>query len=60
VKIFRNSNDGDFVNTILGFSNNNKKEYNVTFDKELTSQMIRQMGTGVRILGEVTKPCFIR
>jgi len=54
------TNDGDIVNKILRYSNNNEKEYIVTVDKELTPQMIRQMGTGVRILGEVTKPCFIR
>ncbi|MEY2811013.1 MAG: rRNA pseudouridine synthase [Bacteroidota bacterium] len=54
------TNDGDIVNKILRSSNNNEKEYVVTVDKELTHEMIKQMGTGVRILGEVTKPCYIR
>jgi len=54
------TNDGDIVNKILRSSNNNEKEYIVTVDKELTPKMIRQMGKGVRILGEVTKTCFIR
>ena len=54
------TNDGDIVNKILRSSNNNEKEYVVTVDKELTHEMIRQMGVGVRILNEVTKPCFIR
>lgn len=54
------TNDGDIVNKILRSSNNNEKEYVVTVDKELTYEMIKQMGTGVRILGEVTKPCYIR
>lgn len=54
------TNDGDIVNKILRSSNNNEKEYVVTVDKELTYEMIKQMGSGVRILGEVTKPCYIR
>jgi 23S rRNA pseudouridine2604 synthase len=54
------TNDGDIVNKILRSSNNNEKEYVVSVDKELTHEMIKQMGTGVRILGEVTKPCYIR
>ena len=55
------TNDGDIVNKILRSSNNNEKEYIVTVDKELTPEMIRQMGSGVRILGGgVTNPCFIR
>lgn len=54
------TNDGDIVNKILRAGNNNEKEYIVTVDKELTSEMIRQMGAGVKILGERTKPCYIR
>jgi 23S rRNA pseudouridine2604 synthase len=54
------TNDGDIVNKILRSSNNNEKEYVVTVDKELNHEMIRQMGVGVRILNEVTKPCFVR
>jgi 23S rRNA pseudouridine2604 synthase len=54
------TNNGDIVNKILRAGNNNEKEYIVTVDKELTPEMIRQMGAGVRILGERTKPCYIR
>ena len=54
------TNDGDIVNKILRAGNNNEKEYVVSVDKELTSEMIRQMGNGVKILGERTKPCYIR
>jgi 23S rRNA pseudouridine2604 synthase len=54
------TNDGDIVNKILRAGNNNEKEYVVTVDKELTGDMIRQMGTGVKILGERTKPCYIK
>jgi 23S rRNA pseudouridine2604 synthase len=54
------TNNGDIVNKILRSSNNNEKEYLVTVDKEITYEMIRQMGVGIRILNEVTKPCFVR
>jgi 23S rRNA pseudouridine2604 synthase len=54
------TNDGDIVNKILRAGNNNEKEYVVTVDKELTGDMIRQMGAGVKILGERTKPCYIK
>jgi 23S rRNA pseudouridine2604 synthase len=54
------TNDGDIVNKILRAGNNNEKEYVVSVDKELTPEMIRQMGNGVKILGERTKPCYIR
>ena len=52
------TNDGDIVNKILRSSNNNEKEYIVTVDKELTPEMIRQMGSGVRILGGGNKSLF--
>lgn len=54
------TNNGDIVNKILRAGNNNEKEYIVTVDRELTPEMIRQMGAGVSILGERTKPCYIR
>lgn len=54
------TNDGDIVNKILRAGNNNEKEYVVSVDKELTTEMIKQMGNGVKILGERTKPCYIR
>jgi 23S rRNA pseudouridine2604 synthase len=54
------TNNGDIVNKILRSSNNNEKEYLVTVDKEITYEMIRQMSVGIRILNEVTKPCFVR
>jgi 23S rRNA pseudouridine2604 synthase len=54
------TNDGDIVNKILRAGNNNEKEYVVTVDHELTGEMIRQMGAGVNILGERTKPCYVK
>jgi 23S rRNA pseudouridine2604 synthase len=54
------TNDGDIVNKILRASNNHEKEYIVTVDKSITPEFIKHMGTGVPILGEMTKKCFVR
>lgn len=53
------TNDGDIVNKILRAGNNNPKEYVVTVDKPVTGEFLRQMSSGVRILGVTTKPCRI-
>ncbi len=53
------TNDGDIVNKILRAGNNNPKEYIVTVDKPITQEFLDRMGSGVRILGVVTKPCRI-
>ena len=53
------TNNGDIVNRILRAGNNNPKEYIVTVDKPVTGDFIRQMSSGVRILGVRTKPCEI-
>ncbi len=54
------TNDGDVVNKILRSGNNHEKEYVVTVDKPVTGAFIQQMGNGVRILGTVTKKCFVK
>lgn len=48
---------GDLVNKILRAGNNHEKEYLVTVDKPVTEAFLKGMGTGVPILGTVTKPC---
>lgn len=53
------TNDGDIVNKILRAGNNNPKEYIVTVDKPITDSFLRQMASGVHILGVKTKPCKI-
>ncbi|MFQ3787262.1 23S rRNA pseudouridine(2604) synthase RluF [Halomonas sp. A29] len=53
------TNNGDLVNKILRASNNHEKEYRVTVDKPVTDEFIEGMGSGVRILGEVTKRCKV-
>lgn len=54
------TNDGDIVNKILRAGNQHEKEYVVTVDKPITREFIEKMAGGVRILGTVTKKCFVR
>ncbi|MEQ8198708.1 MAG: 23S rRNA pseudouridine(2604) synthase RluF [Clostridiaceae bacterium] len=54
------TNDGDIVNKILRAGNDHEKEYVVTVDKPVTREFTDRMASGVRILGTVTKKCFVR
>ncbi|WP_243154809.1 23S rRNA pseudouridine(2604) synthase RluF [Clostridium thermarum] len=54
------TNDGDIVNKILRAGNNHEKEYVVTVDKPITPEFIKGMASGVRILGTVTKKCWVK
>jgi len=53
------TNDGDIVNKILREENNHEKEYIVTVNEPITDKFLKQMSTGVPILGTKTKPCEI-
>jgi len=53
------TNDGDIVNKILRAENSHQKEYIVTVDKPITQEFISKMGSGVPILGVVTKKCKV-
>lgn len=53
------TNNGDIVNKILRAGNNHEKEYVVTVDKPITDEFILKMGSGVPILGEITKKCKV-
>jgi 23S rRNA pseudouridine2604 synthase len=50
------TNNGDIVNEILRSENNHEKEYVVTVDRPITELALRMMASGVKIMGEVTKP----
>jgi 23S rRNA pseudouridine2604 synthase len=54
------TNDGDIVNKILRAGNNHEKEYFVTVDKTISQDFINKMRNGVKILGTVTKKCFVK
>jgi 23S rRNA pseudouridine2604 synthase len=53
------TNDGDIVNKILRSKNNHDKEYVVTVDKRINRVFVERMGSGVPILGTVTKKCYV-
>lgn len=53
------TNNGNIVNKILRAGNQHEKEYVVTVDKPITEEFIQRMGSGVPILGEVTKKCKV-
>lgn len=54
------TNDGDIVNKILRAGNKHEKEYIVRVNKKITSSFIKQMSSGVKILGTITKPCEVK
>ena len=53
------TNNGDMVNKILRAGNNHEKEYLVTVNKPVTDEFILGMGSGVPILGEMTRKCKV-
>ncbi|MGA2777714.1 MAG: pseudouridine synthase [Steroidobacteraceae bacterium] len=53
------TNNGDIVNEILRSENNHEKEYIVTVDRPITDFSLALMASGVRIMGEMTKPARV-
>jgi 23S rRNA pseudouridine2604 synthase len=53
------TNNGDIVNEILRSENNHEKEYLVTVDRAVTDLSLKMMAGGVKIMGELTKPCRV-
>jgi 23S rRNA pseudouridine2604 synthase len=53
------TNNGDIVNEILRAENNHEKEYIVTVDRPITDLSLKMLANGVRIRGEMTKPCEV-
>jgi 23S rRNA pseudouridine2604 synthase len=53
------TNNGDIVNEILRSENNHEKEYVVTVDRPITDLSLQMMATGVKIMGEMTKPAKV-
>lgn len=54
------TNDGDIVNKILRAGNNHEKEYIVTVNKPINTKFIDCMSSGIKILGTVTNPCWVK
>jgi 23S rRNA pseudouridine2604 synthase len=53
------TNDGDIVNEILRSENNHEKEYIVSVDRPITNLSLQMLAHGVKIMGEITKPCKV-
>jgi 23S rRNA pseudouridine2604 synthase len=53
------TNNGDIVNEILRSENNHEKEYIVTVDRPITDLSLKMMASGVKIMGQLTKPCKV-
>jgi len=51
------TNDGDIVNKVLRAEHRHEKEYIVTVDKPITPVFLKEMASGVEILGTTTLPC---
>ena len=54
------TNDGDIVNKILRARNNHEKEYIVIVNRPISSEFIKRMSSGVKILDTTTKNCFVK
>lgn len=54
------TSNGDIVNEILRSENNHEKEYLVAVNKPVTDAFLAGMAKGVRIHGQLTKPCRTR
>ncbi len=54
------TSNGDIVNEILRSENNHEKEYLVGVNKPVTDAFLAGMAKGVRIRGQLTKPCRTR
>jgi 23S rRNA pseudouridine2604 synthase len=53
------TNNGDIVNNVLRAENKNEKEYLVTLNKKIDKDFIQKMRSGVRIMGKLTKKCYV-
>lgn len=54
------TNYGDIVNRILRAEFGHEREYEVTLDRPYSASFLGHLSTGVRVLGEMTKPCRTR
>ncbi|MCB1570045.1 MAG: pseudouridine synthase [Xanthomonadales bacterium] len=51
------TSNGDIVNELLRSENNHEKEYLVGVNRAVTDEFLSGMARGVRIHGQMTKPC---
>lgn len=54
------TSNGDIVNELLRSENNHEKEYLVGVNRPVTPEFLAGMARGVRVHGQMTKPCRTR
>ena len=54
------TNDGSIVNKLLRAENGHEKEYVVTVNRPYDKNFIKQMESGVPVLGQLTLPCKLK
>ena len=54
------TNNGDVVNNVLRAENKKEIEYIVWVNKNITQDFIEKMRKGVRIMGKMTKRCYVK
>lgn len=54
------TSNGDIVNEILRAENHHEKEYLVAVNQAVTDEFLAGMARGVRVHGQMTKPCKVR
>ena len=54
------TNDGSIVNKLLRAENGHEKEYVVTVNRPYDKDFIKQMESGVPVLGQLTLPCKLK
>ena len=54
------TNDGDIVNKILRAGNSHEKEYIVKVNKPINEEFVKNMSSGISILGTITKECYVK
>ncbi|MEW9571966.1 pseudouridine synthase [Rhodanobacter sp. Si-c] len=54
------TSNGDIVNEILRAENHHEKEYLVAVNKPVTEEFLAGMARGVRVHGQMTRPCRTR
>ena len=54
------TNNGDIVNNVLRAEHKKEKEYIVTVNKKISIEFIEKMRRGVRIMGRLTRKCYVK
>ena len=54
------TNDGKIYNGVTNSKNDKEKEYEVKVDLQIDDEFILKMGSGIEIMGQITKSCIVK